>query len=270
MSEIKLNDEVTTAVVIPCYNESKRLQVEHFMDFIETHENIAFLFVNDGSQDNTIEILNRLSEHRSGRISALDLKNNQGKAEAVRQGMLHAFDSGFQYAGYLDADLATPLESIIEFEKLLNRMPEVWMVIGSRVQLLGREIRRKKTRHYLGRIFATVVSILLKLPVYDTQCGAKFFRNNAATRSVFQRKFVSRWIFDVEIIKHIRSIQVSNQNSIPAKRIYEMPLDKWQDIAGSKLKPRDFLKAFIELFQITRLDLTGEPVEIESFCMNCQ
>jgi hypothetical protein len=74
----------------------------------------------------------------------------------------------------------------------------------------------------------------------------------------------------VEIIKHIRSIQVSNQNSIPAKRIYEMPLDKWQDIAGSKLKPRDFLKAFIELFQITRLDLTGEPVEIESFCMNCQ
>ena len=68
----------------------------------------------------------------------------------------------------------------------------------------------------------------------------------------------------MEIIKHITSISVLNTESDPMKRIYEMPLDKWQDIAGSKLKPKDFLKAFIELFQIGRLDFRGKSIEIEA------
>ena len=135
---------VKTAVVIPCYNESLRLQVDHFMNFIQHHENIALIFVNDGSRDNTIEILNRLAEHPSGRIHLLDLKINQGKAEAVRQGMQRAFATGFQYAGYLDADLATPLDSIIAFEKHIDRMPEVWMVIGCVFNCLAERLKERK------------------------------------------------------------------------------------------------------------------------------
>lgn len=252
------------AVIIPCFNEAKRLEARVFTDFIENHNEISFIFVNDGSLDQTIEILRQMAGHISGRIEIIDLPINLGKAEAVRQGINKAISTGFEFVGYLDADLATPLEEIPRLVNVFDRSPEVWLVMGSRVQLLGREIKRRPVRHYLGRIFATVVSIMLKLPVYDTQCGAKFFRNNPATRIVFSQKFVSRWIFDVEIIKRINFISASNNDTTPQNRIYEIPLDKWTEIAGSKLKPRNFLTAIVELFRIHRFEFSVDDVKLDN------
>ncbi|MFM7592376.1 MAG: glycosyltransferase [Isosphaeraceae bacterium] len=251
------------AIVVPCFNEARRIQRESFIEFVEHHDWVSLIFVNDGSRDDTLEILMQLAEHPSKRIHVVNLKENQGKGEAVRQGMQKAMADGFEFFGYLDADLATPLDAVPRLVGVFHQFPEFWMVIGSRVQLLGRVIKRKMIRHYLGRIFATVVSIILKLPVYDTQCGAKFFRNQAATELVFQRKFISRWIFDVEIIKHMISIKVSNRISEPGKRIYEMPLDRWEEIAGTKLRSRDFVRAFTELFKIYRLDFSQDTIETD-------
>jgi len=267
MNDEKRNSKILKknqcAVVVPCFNEANRIQRESFIQFVESHESISLIFVNDGSRDETLKILMQLAEHSSERIHVLDLKENQGKGEAVRQGIQKAITDGFEFFGYLDADLATPLDAVPRLIGLFQQYPEFWMVIGSRVQLLGRVIKRKMIRHYLGRIFATVVSIILKLPVYDTQCGAKFFRNQAATELVFQRKFISRWIFDVEIIKHMVSIKVSNRDSEPGKRIYEMPLDRWEEIAGTKLRSRDFVRAFTELFKIYRLDFSQDTIETD-------
>lgn len=247
-------------IVVPCYNEAKRLKSNAFSEFADSHPNIDFLFVNDGSKDNTIDILEELCEHPSKRLHFLDLKVNQGKAEAVRQGMQKAFRDGYAYAGYFDADLATPLDEIPQFITKLDNLPQVWMVMGSRVRMLGRRIKRKTIRHYLGRIFATVVSLLLRLPVYDTQCGAKMFRNNAAIKRIFDRPFVSRWIFDVEIIKHLLAIETSTGGVMVEERFYELPLEAWEDVAGSKLKSTDFFKAFIELIRIQRIDFVSQPV----------
>lgn len=246
-------DSHRTIIIVPCYNEAKRLKANQFLEFSRLNQLIDFLFVNDGSQDETIAILQELSNLSNGNIRHLDLKINQGKAEAVRQGMLFALKEGYEYAGYFDADLATPLEEIPHFICLIESKPELWMVLGARVLMLGRTIKRKAIRHYLGRIFATVVSLLLNLPVYDTQCGAKLFRNNAAVRKVFERPFVSRWIFDVEIIKHLLFIERSSGNSEVEKRFYELPLNHWEDVAGSKLKSTDFFKAFVELMKIQRI-----------------
>ena len=115
-------------------------------------------------------------------------------------GSSRGWHSAPRSSGIFDADLATPLRAVDDFLAVLRDRPAVEFVLGSRVMLLGRDIKRKATRHYLGRVFATAVSHALDLPVYDTQCGAKILRVNAATATLFDTPFRSAWIFDVELI----------------------------------------------------------------------
>ena len=133
-------------------------------------------------------------------MDVIHLAANQGKAEAVRAGILAALRLEPDLVGFWDADLATPLNAIDDFLALAAKRPEIDIILGSRVMLMGRDIRREAWRHYLGRVFATGVSLSLNLPVYDTQCGAKVFRANEATAAVFATPFHSPWIFDVEVL----------------------------------------------------------------------
>lgn len=123
------------------------------------------------------------------------------------------------------------------------------MVFGSRVRLLGRNIRRQPRRHYLGRVFATAVSTALSLPIYDTQCGAKIFRVTPDLKKVFSSPFLSKWIFDVEIIARFTKLR-SEVGSAIEDQIYEFPLESWEDVAGSKLSAQDFLIAASDLLKI--------------------
>jgi hypothetical protein len=171
-----------------------------------------------------------------------------GKGEAVRRGINVAFARHVDYVGFWDADLATPLEAISDFLAEFATRRDCLMVFGSRVRLLGREIDRSVLRHYLGRGFATVASLVLRLPVYDTQCGAKLFRVTPMTVSLFATPFCSRWTFDVEIIA--RLIQKVGSVTTAASQIFEFPLYLWKDVAGSKVKPRHFLIALFDMFRI--------------------
>jgi glycosyltransferase involved in cell wall biosynthesis len=236
-----------TTVTIPCYNEGKRLQLKKFIEFFKIHEGINFVFVNDGSKDNTILLLKALQNQYKDRIFILDLKTNQGKSEAVRQGILFSLGFNPDIVGFWDADLSTPLTTIIEFLKIFENKPEIKWVFGARVKLLGREIKRNEFRHYFGRIFATFASIILHLPVYDTQCGAKLFRNEIILKELFQKRFKSKWIFDVEIIARLIT-KVGYETT--KKIIFEYPLHKWRNVADSKLEYQDFVIAAHELFNI--------------------
>ncbi len=241
---------VQLCLVIPCYNEAKRLNVQAFRDFAASHDFLQLLFVDDGSSDSTSDVLAGLCATAPSRTFLLQMPRNVGKAEAVRAGLLHALENPrYSAVGYWDADLATPLASVQSFVHVLDLHPEVEMVFGSRVKLCGRDIERLPVRHYLGRVFATVVSLMLGLPIYDTQCGAKLFRVRPGTKAIFSEKFVSRWIFDVEIIA--RFLQKTPASQLE-KQIYEYPLEKWTDVAGSKVKPADFLKALLETMTIRR------------------
>ena len=162
--------------MVPCFNEAQRLDVRAFDDFLRRSADVTLLFVDDGSTDDTPLVIERLRQQHPRQVCTLRLSANVGKAEAVRRGVQVALRRRPAMVGYWDADLATPLEAIPQFRDVLRARPDVSLVMGSRVALLGRQIRRRGVRHFLGRAFATAASIVLRLPVYDTQCGAKLFR----------------------------------------------------------------------------------------------
>ena len=234
-------------IVVPCYNEAQRLPVERFREFMRS-STIGFVFVDDGSRDQTLKVLEELRVSREDRVHVLQLKVNQGKAEAVRRGINFALERTRDYTGYWDADLATPLDAIPRFLTVLDQRPNLDMVFGSRVKLLGRNVQRRPARHYLGRVFATVVSMMLRLPIYDSQCGAKVLRVRPQTRELFNKPFLSRWVFDVELLA--RYINQLGSAQTAATRIYEYPLEEWRDVAASKVKGADFLKAFRDVARI--------------------
>lgn len=240
----------TTTIVIPCYNEEERLIPEAFVQFVEQQADINFLFVDDGSSDATPEILETLRIGKPRRFDLLRLKENSGKGEAVRLGFLKALEKPPAYLGFWDADLATPLDAIPEFIGVLNSKIGIDVVTGARVKLLGRKILRSAWRHYLGRIFATVVSLMLKMPYYDTQCGAKIFRVNNALEAVYEKRFISRWIFDIEILFRLKNLnQLENKTPLQDK-IYEFPLTQRIDAPQSKTRVNAYIKAPLELLRI--------------------
>jgi dolichyl-phosphate beta-glucosyltransferase len=239
-------------LVVPCYNEAQRLQVSRFRDFLAANQTKRILFVDDGSRDQTLSILEQICCGFEDRAAILRINPNKGKAEAVRCGINHALDTFQQeIIGYWDADLATPLDSVGRFLAVLDDHPRIEMVFGSRIKLLGRHVERQETRHYLGRVFATVVSMMLRLPIYDTQCGAKLFRVDENLRRVFADPFISRWVFDVEIIARYLKLHNGASHQL-GQLIYEYPLEVWIDIEGSKVRPKDFLRAFLDTARIKR------------------
>lgn len=228
-----------TGIVIPCYNESKRLVPDEFLSILDKEPDLSLLFVDDGSTDTTREILQSIKDRNRDQVDFLCLKQNCGKAEAVRSGILKLADGLYENIGFWDADLATPLKVIPEFCNLLDSGGKT-IVIGSRVKLLGRKIDRNAARHYMGRLFATCASLLLSLDVYDTQCGAKIFKNSQMLKKVFGRPFKVNWTFDVEMLARF-SVVSGISPSETSRHWHEYPLEEWVDVKGSKLQLYDYV-----------------------------
>ncbi len=238
------------AIVVPCYNEEQRLNPFAFRRFLVDSPRCRLIFVNDGSRDGTLELLHRLAGACDpGLVEVVDLPQNGGKAEAVRQGMLHAWQGGAELIGFWDADLATPLDAVEDFVRVFDRYEHIEIVVGSRMVLLGHAVERNAKRSFLGRCFAWAASFAIGIRLKDTQCGAKMFRRTPALAAVLDRRFLSRWIFDVEMLARWRQLQACGAAELRTC-LYERPLDTWTEIAGSRLKATDFLKAPIELWNI--------------------
>jgi dolichyl-phosphate beta-glucosyltransferase len=233
-----------TMIIVPCYNESKRLNPQAFLRALDTDSELSFLFVNDGSTDDTLHILKSIQADNPAQVEVMNLEKNSGKAEAVRQGILKSLEGTFDNVGYWDADLATPLVEIEGFCHLLDSS-DVELVMGSRVRLLGRKIERRAMRHYVGRVFATFASMLLDIAVYDTQCGAKIFKSRALLRQVFGKPFKVNWTFDVEMLARF-SIAQKTSPAETSSRWIELPLTEWVDVRGSKVGFKDYIKGGIE------------------------
>ena len=233
--------------MIPCYNEAKRLRGQAILDFLEAHQESSVCFVDDGSSDGTLSLLEAIEKNHHEKILVVRLASNSGKAEAVRQGVLHAWQSRrFSFIGYWDADLSTPLGELEHILEAFARNPHCRLAMGSRVRRFGSSIERRLLRHVMGRVFSTVTSLILDLPVYDSQCGAKVFRSEVV-EIVFGEIFLTDWLFDVEIIARLRN---HFGRVAVLKAITEVPLTAWTDVGGSKLRAGHLIKVPIELLRI--------------------
>lgn len=216
------------------------------MAYLNREKLVRVCFVNDGSRDNTSAVLEGLRQQLPAQIEVLDLAQNLGKAGAVRAGMLHCANQPVDYLGYLDADLATPLDAIGDLQTALDQQPALDVVMGSRIKFLGADIRRDPFRHYVGRVIATFISNILKLPVYDTQCGAKMLRRGVVL-GLFHEPFISPWLFDVELLA--RLIRQHGRVNIPG-RVAEVPLRQWIEQSDSRISSGYVFKMWFELYRI--------------------
>lgn len=236
-----------TFIVIPCYNEEKAISSIAYSRFLQNHPDASICFVNDGSTDDTLQVLQTLKQQHPQRIQLLSLLKNVGKAEAVRKGIQYCIQNfNLHYIGYLDADLATTLEEFMLIKNNLDN--EIVFCFGSRIRKIGSTINRENSRFLIGRVIATFISNILDLKVYDTQCGCKVFTKEIG-QLLFQKEFISKWLFDVELF--FRMIRHFGKETA-LKKMNEIPLKSWIEKGNSKVKPSYFFKLWLDLYTIKK------------------
>lgn len=227
-------------IVIPFYNEEGRFPESEFLEYYRNSSN-SFCLVNDGSKDSTLSMLERIAEGRD-RIAVINNCPNQGKAEALRRGINYALSTRrYDYLAYIDADFSAAPS---EIDRLSEHLTENSLIMGSRFKCLGNNIQRKVWRHYFGRVFATFASLILNMPVYDTQCGAKIMTAEFA-RIAFTERFLTRWLFDIEML-----FRIGNANPANISEIKEVPLAQWIDKGKSKIRLTDVLKIPFQMIKL--------------------
>jgi dolichyl-phosphate beta-glucosyltransferase len=242
-----------SALVIPCYNEATRLDDALLLE-LATTPTLSLVLVDDGSRDGTFARLSRLAHAHPAAITALQLPKNVGKGEATRAGLRACIEGGASVVGFADADFATPPSEILRLlGSLLEREAgECDVVLGSRVARLGARISRSPVRHGLGRVFATFSTLALGAQVYDTQCGAKWFRVGEPLVAALAKPFRSRWAFDLELLLRLVGRIDQPAPVLSLHQILEVPLRSWADVGGSKLRVTGMASALVEVLDLLR------------------
>lgn len=234
------------SIVLPAYNESERIAatVESIFAFAAQKSWLTeIIVVNDGSTDDTAEVVRRCAATRPG-VRLLENPGNRGKGYSVRHGMLQAQGEILLFS---DADLSSP---IAEAEKLFAAIANgADIAIGSRWLKTELQLRRQPLyRQFYGRIFNLALRLILGLQFKDTQCGFKAFTRRSA-HALFALQKIERWGFDPELLYLAKRLYL---------RIEEVPV-AWAHREGTRLNPlRDGLRMFGEMLQIRWNGLRGE------------
>ena len=246
-----VKEDTRNTIIIPFFNESSRIPLDEYKDFLDISE-VHLILVNDASSDNTGEKLNSLKESYPNRIDLLTNDKNKGKGYSVRRGILYGLEHIRPgVIGFLDADLATSFEEYMSLASQIGKDKK--FVFGSRILRIGSTIERRFSRFLIGRIIATFISNILDLKVYDTQCGCKVFEAEVA-RILFRDSFISKWLFDVELFSRIVH-QYGKENAIAMME--EIPLKKWVDQGESKVRPLYFFRLWLDLWRIRSFHRNG-------------
>lgn len=234
----------TLAIIIPCYNEEKRLRASLLAELIASMADGQIYLVNDGSRDQTLPLLHSLAEAHPGKVSVISFENNEGKAKAIAKGVREVVSrANPDYIGYMDADFSTPIKEFSHLYTTIVR-EKAGFIFGSRIKKLNSGLNRSLFRHIVGRCVSTFIDSRFNLGIYDTQCGAKIF-SNATIGAAFNEPFLANWLFDAEIFIRLK------KNNILHTGI-EMPITGWKDVGGSKLGIKNFPKIAREFLRLSR------------------
>lgn len=235
-----------TGIIIPCYNEEKRLNSSAFLSFIKAHADYVFCFVNDGSKDDTLGLLRSVEAQVPAQITVVDIKRNMGKAAAVRAGARHLYNrEDISYIGFIDADLSTDFDDFKALVKTLKSDSRLNMVFGSRYSVHG-DIEQNGFRKVVSGQMRCIIKRILGLPIKDTQCGAKVF-SRSIIPVIYKEAFLSKWLFDVEIFFRLKKY-LGRKNVM--LHLYEQPLKRWVHVDDSRIGFKDSVIIPMKLVQI--------------------
>lgn len=235
------------AIIIPCYNEENRFPFERFLSFAKANPEVLLCFVNDGSRDKTLQVLNGFQLQCPENTVVYSLAKNSGKSEAVRQGMLYAHKHfKTDLLGFLDADLATTPEEWLQMARYKEKYNCFGAIVGSRIQRLGADINRDDNRSLFSNIIKQCIRFILKTPFQDTQCGAKIF-SRSLVPFLFNQSFMTPWLFDVEIFLRL---QKKFGKTTLRKGVLEFPLMHWTEVGDSRLKFKHTIKIPLQLLKL--------------------
>lgn len=249
---MRKENEKAIGIVVPCFNEEARFDVDYWTDIISDLTDIDWLFVNDGSSDNTFYILSSLSKQTG--IKVLENKINKGKAETIRLGILELTKGPqhYQFVGYIDSDGAFEKNDIknITSKAILSNLERNQddIFLGSRVKLAGSKIKRSSSRHYMGRLVSTFITHGWENSPYDSQCGFKLIRVSSYFKEVLNFEMKTRWFVDIELIARMSNAKKSEI------KLQEIPLHYWEEVSGSKINPMNIglLKEILYIRKLIR------------------
>jgi glycosyltransferase involved in cell wall biosynthesis len=231
--------------VIPAYNESARIEsaLERVLSCVaERHWNAEVLVVDDGSSDNTADIVRRRMQSHTN-LHLIRNDGNRGKGFSVRNGILQ---STGEIILFTDADLSSPIEEAERLFEALDAGADV--AIGSRwLDKQRQTIHQPLYRRFFGRCFNWVTRKFIGLPYKDTQCGFKAFKRDAA-QVIFRLQTIERWGFDPEILFIARKLKY---------KIVEVPVTWGHDERSRISYLKDGMKMLEEMAQIRKNSLRG-------------
>jgi dolichyl-phosphate beta-glucosyltransferase len=238
--------EPTYSIVIPAYNESARLgaTLEKVLAYVHAQRwDAEVIVVNDGSRDNTAEIV-RTFAAKDPSLRLVENPGNRGKGYSVRNGMLNARG---QIVLFTDADLSSPIEEAPKLFRALGDGADI--ALGSRWLRAETQTQRQPLhRQLFGRIFNLVLRLTLGLQFKDTQCGFKAFKQ-PAVQAIFPLQKIERWGFDPEILFLARKLGF---------KVKEVSV-AWGHSGDTRINPLvDGSRMVMEMLRIRWYDLRGK------------
>ena len=226
------------SIIIPAHNEANRLPdtLEQVFGFLKKQTFTSeVLVVENGSTDKTFEIAQDFAAHHANlRVIQNDWR---GKGLAIQRGIQEATG---EYLFLCDADLSMPIAEISKF--IPPQLQNVDIAIASREAPGAVRYHEPYYRHLTGRVFNTLIRLLVLPTLQDTQCGFKCIRADVA-RDIFRYQTLTGWAFDVEMLFIARHHRY---------QVVEIPIH-WYFNADSKISVlRDSLRMFLDLLVIRR------------------
>lgn len=240
---------LTCLITIPCFRESKRIR-PFLIDLCREMAllgHVSIQVVDDGSGGDEPENLRVIVEECRAMHPfvrpLLALPRNIGKGGTVYAGWLaHQGESWLMFADADGAVSATEVARLIQVARTADTAHHRHAWFASRVKMLGRTVHRLFHRHLFGRVYATLVSELLHVPVYDSQCGCKMVPREVF-ESIHDQLTLTGFAFDVDLMMALLHADC---------KITEVPVD-WSEIPGGKIHLfRDAWRMFRDVYQLRR------------------